>query len=460
MTENIIYPPSPKQKYPGENLILFQRDPISFLQRLSSYADDGFSYFNIGKTDFYLVNKPEYIREILVTRNRDFVRGRGFEQLKRMLGEGLLTTEGETHLKERRLTQPAFHRQRIASYAETMVKYAKQTNQSWHNGQELDMFQEMMRMTMMIVAEALLGTNVESESYEIAEALNQSRGNFRTRTLPIIGPLVSNLRFLPSNKRFRAAKTRVDQTIYRIINERRASGEDKGDLLSMLLEAQDSEGDGSRMSNKQVRDEVTTLFIAGHETAANTLTWAWYLLSQNPQAVEALHAELDEVLGGRAPTFEDVPNLKYTEKVITEVMRVRPPAWIVGRQAAKTTLLGKYTIPAGANIFVSQYLMHRNPEFYVEPEKFKPERWTPEFKAQLPKFAYFPFGGGPHLCIGEPFAWMEAQLALATLAQKWQPRLDPNAHVAMQPLVTLRPKNGMPMILEQRKAQVRQLTAV
>jgi cytochrome P450 len=254
-------------------------------------------------------------------------------------------------------------------------------------------------------------------------------------------------------RRFNRARARLDGVVYRIIDERRRGGEDRGDLLSMLLLAEDEEGDRQGMSNEQVRDEAMTLFLAGHETTANLLAWTWYLLARNPEAERRLHAEIDAVLeDGRAPTVDDLPRLRYAEMVVSEVMRLYPPAWAVGRRAVADHEAGGYHVPAGSLILVSQYVAHRDPRFWPDPERFDPERWTPEARGQRPQFAYFPFGGGPRRCVGEAFAWMEATLILATLAARGRMRLAPGRTAETSPRITLRPgRGGVPVILERRR---------
>ncbi|MGE5138274.1 MAG: cytochrome P450, partial [Rudaea sp.] len=434
---------------PGETFLAFRRDPLRVLT--SSVAEYGnLVHFKVLGQHIFLLNEPELINDLLVTDNKNFIKSRGLAVARRVLGNGLLTSEGEFHLRQRRMIQPAFHRQRIASYATTMVDYANKARERWADGGTVDMHEEMMRLTLAIVAKTLFDENVEDEAREIGAALTVTINMFQRQLNPWWDWLMRLP--LPSTRRYEAARARLDQTIYRFIRERRASGEDRGDLLSMLLHTQDEEGDRERMTERQVRDEAMTLFLAGHETTANALTWTWYLLSQNPEAEGRMHAEIDAVLGGRIPTVEDLPNLKYTEMALTESMRLYPPAWIVGRQALNDYRLGdgEYVAPEGSTLFASQFIMHRDPHFFPEPDRFKPERWTPERRASLPKFAYFPFGGGPRVCIGEPFAWMEGVLLLAALGQKWQMRLDPNQRVALLPQITLRPKYGMRMRLERR----------
>jgi cytochrome P450 len=385
---------------------------------------------------------------VLVTHNRKFMKGEGLQRAKRLLGEGLLTSEGEFHLRQRRLAQPAFHRQRIAGYAATMVEYADRACDRWQAGETRDVAREMMRLTLAIAGKTLFDANVEGEADEIGKALTTTFDLFNTLTLPF-RQLLERLP-LPASKRFLKARERLDATIYRIINERRASGEDRGDLLSMLIAARDEEGDGSGMTDEQLRDEAMTIFLAGHETTANALTWTWYLLSQHPEIEARFHAEVDETLKGALPTAEDFPRLRYTEMVFAEVMRLYPPAWVIGRRALGDHQIDGYKIPARSILLISPYVTHHDARFFPDPFRFDPERWTPEARESRPKFSYFPFGGGPRVCIGESFAWMEGALVLATIARRFRMRLAPGHPVEMRPLVTLRPKHGMRMILESR----------
>lgn len=439
------YPPGPKGVPVLGSLLPFRRDPISFLMAAREYGD--LAYFKLGTQDVYLFSHPDLIRDLLVTNHRNFIKGRGLTWAQRLLGKGLLTSEGEFHRRQRRLAQPAFHRQRIASYGTAMTGHAVRMRDEWKAGATLDVHEKMMRLTLEIVAKTLFGADVESETAEIAEALTVSVEFFNRFLLPF-ADLMAELPF-PSTLRFRKAKARLDATIYRMIEARRSGGKDEGDLLSMLLLARDEEGSGS-MTDQQLRDEAMTIFLAGHETTANALTWSWYLLSQHPDAEAKLHAEVDSLLEGRLPTVEDLPKLSYTEKVLAESMRLYPPAWLVGYRAINEYRAGDYILPARSVVLMSQYVMHHDPRYFPDPFRFDPERWTPEAELARPKFAYFPFGGGPRVCIGEPFAWMEGILLIATLAQRWRLRLAPGHPVVLQPLITLRPKDGMPMIPERR----------
>jgi cytochrome P450 len=426
----------------------FRTNTLSVLQEMASNFGD-IVYFKLGPQPAYFLNHPDYVRDVLVTSNNSFMKGRALQRSKRLLGEGLLTSENPVHRRQRRLAQPAFHRQRIASYAGVMTSYADRLVSGWHDGDTLDISEQMMRLTLAIVGKTLFDADVEGEAAEIGEALTTVMDLFNLLLLPF-SELLEKLP-LPHKKRFNKAKARLDETIYRILEERRRSGLDHGDLLSMLMLAEDTEDGGERMTDLQIRDEAMTIFLAGHETTSNALTWTWYLLSQNPEVEKRLHAELDEVLNGRAPTFEDVPRLRYTEMVFSESMRLYPPAWAIGRLATQDYRIGDYVIPKGSLVLLSQYVMHRDARFFREPDKFDPERWTPEAKEARPQFSYFPFGGGPRRCIGEGFAWMEGILLIASIANRWRMRLEPGHRVELQPVITLRPKHGMRMTLHERQ---------
>ena len=396
----------------------------------------------------FFANHPDYIRDVLVTQNSNFGKGRALEKAKRILGSGLLTSEGETHHRQRRLVLPAFHRQRIASYGSVMVEHATRMAEGWQEGMPVDISHEMTRLTLGIVAKTLFDADVGKEADEIGEAMTVMLEMFHLLMYPF-AEVLEKLP-LPMVRRYERMRLRLDSTIYKIINERRKSGVDRHDLLSMLLLAQDEE-DGGKMTDAQVRDEAMTLFLAGHETTANALSWTFYLLSQNPVAEASLHAELDEIIGSRAPTTEDVARLQYTEKVVSESMRLFPPAWGIGRRSLVDQTIGPYRVPADSIVLLSPFVTQRDPRFFSEPDEFRPERWTAEWKSSLPQFSYFPFGGGPRRCIGEGFAWAEAILVLATLCQRWRVRLDQLKAVEPQALFTLRPRGGIRMRIERRQ---------
>ena len=421
-------------------------NPLDFFTNLARTYGDISSYRMAGE-QLFLVNEPRLIRDILITHNRNFTKSRGLERSKRLLGEGLLTSEGAMHLRQRRLMQPAFHRDRIAGYGELMVGSADRMRHAWTGGATLDVAREMNRLTLSIVGKTLFDVDVESQAAEVGEALTAVMESFWMMMLPF-AEVLERLP-VPKLRRARLARARLDAIIYRMIADRRASGRDHGDLLSMLLAAQD-EGDGGGMTDRQVRDEAMTIFLAGHETTANALTWTWYLLSGAPDVEAKLHAEVDRVLQGRLPTMGDLASLGYVERVVTESMRLYPPAWIIGRRAIAEYQLGDYVAPARSILVMSPYVMQRDPRFYADPERFDPDRWTPDFRSALPRFAYFPFGGGPRQCIGESFAWMELVLLVATISQQCRLRLVPGHPVVPQPLITLRAKHGMRMTVEKR----------
>lgn len=440
-------PPGPRRAIPLAGLLAYRKGPLPFFQNLAAQYGD-ISYFRLGPQEAFFLNHPDYARDVLVTNHQNFFKGLALQRAKRLLGEGLLTSEGEFHRRQKRLAQPAFHRARVATYAAVMTDYASQAGDRWNDGETVDMSEEMMRLTLGIVGKTLFDADVVSDAQEVGEAMTVVMDLFDTISIPFFD-LLQKLP-LPQLRRFDKAKAKLDAIIFRLIEERRRRKEDRGDLLSMLLLAQDVEGDGGVMTDQQLRDELMTIFLAGHETTANALTWTWYLLSQNRAAETKLHDELDRVLGGRTPTFEDVAQLKYTEMVLTESMRLFPPAWALGRIAQTETEIGGYVIPKKSLVLMSQFVMHHDARFFPDPMKFDPERWTPEARETRPQFSYFPFGGGARRCIGEGFAWMEGILLLATIARRWQMRLAPNHPVVLRPLMTLRPKHGMRMKVTRR----------
>jgi cytochrome P450 len=438
-------PPGPRSLLPGRLIRTLQRDPIPLFTRLARDYGDAAMFSVLGQK-IVVFSHPDLIAELLVTQNRFFHKSRVLQRSKIVFGDGLLTSEEPLHLRQRRLAQPAFHRERIARYAEAMVASAARTRERWRDGETLDIHHEMMRLTLEVVAKTLFGAEVEGEADEIGAALTQLVDLFPL----LMNPAASLLQKLPipSTRRFRRAVERLDRTIYAIVDERRRSGEDRGDLLSMLLLAQDVEGDGGGMTDKQLRDEAMTLFLAGHETTANALAWTWYLLAQHPEV--ALHEHLDEVLGDRLPTAADYPRLTLVEMVLAESMRLFPPAWAVSRLALQDVAVGEWLVPRGAVAVAPQAVVHRDARWWPEPEHFEPSRFSVTAKAVRPKFAYFPFGGGPRICIGEGFAWMEGVLILATLAQRWRMQLL-DRDVAAQASITLRPRGGIRVRLSSRR---------
>jgi cytochrome P450 len=446
-------PPGPRSRYPGEIFLAFRRDRLGFLQRLARDCGD-VAHIRIGPQHVVLLSHPDHIRDVLVTNKRTFVKGRGVRRMKLLLGDGLLTAEGDKHLRQRRLAQPAFHRQRIAGYARTMVDYARRTAARWRAGDAVDAHDEMMRLTLAIAGKTLFDADVEAEASEIGDAVTTIIELFNVALLPF-AELMDHLP-LPWVRRFRRARERLDRTIYRIIAERRRSGADRGDLLSMLMLAADVDGDGGGMDDAQLRDEVMTLLLAGHETTANALSWTWDLLARHPEVERRLHEEVDAVLaapdgGVRAATVDDVSRLPYARMVLAESMRLYPPAWTLGYQTLGEYEVAGYTLPARALVLMSQWVVHRDARFYDDPERFDPERWRPERAAERPRFAYFPFGGGTRQCIGEQFAWTEGVLVLATIARERRLRLRDEAPIVPEPTFTLRPRGGVKVRLERRR---------
>jgi cytochrome P450 len=451
-------PPGPKLGPLNQLMYRPGRNPLEFFTNLGrTYGD--LAAYRMGGEQVFFVNTPQYVRDVLVTNNRNFIKGRGLQRTKRLLGEGLLTSEDPIHLRQRRLMQPAFHRERIAAYGDTMVAYAGRMRQEWRDGAVLDIAQEMMRLTLSIAGKTLLDVDVEQQAADVGTALTAVMESFWTTLLPF-ADLLEYLP-VPQLRRAKAARAKLDAIIYGMIAERRAAARDgstrRGDLLSMLLNARDEEDPsaGGGMTDQQVRDEAMTIFLAGHETTANALTWTWYLLSETPAVEARLLDEVDRVLAGRLPAVPDIPSLPYVEKVVTESMRLYPPAWIIGRRALHDYRIGEWVAPARSIFVMSPYVLQRDARYFPEPERFNPDRWTADFRAALPPFAYFPFGGGPRRCIGESFAWMELVLVVATIAQQWHLRLVPGHPVEPQPLVTLRTKHGMRMTTTRRSADRR-----
>jgi cytochrome P450 len=425
----------------------FWRDPTGQVLQITREHGDVAS-FRFGSDLHVLLNDPESIRRVLVTDQRLYMKGKALQEAKRVLGEGLLTSEGEQHMRQRRLIQPLFHHRRIGAYGGVMTELAERLQAGWEDGEARDIHADMARLTLAIVGRTLFDADVEGEAREIGEALAVALESVNTLVFPF-GSLWERSP-LPGPRRFRRACERLDATIYRLIAERRASGLERDDLLSLLLRARDEAGDGGGMTDRQVRDEAMTLFLAGHETTSNLLTWTWYLLSGAPEAEERLHAELDRVLDGRLPGVDDLPALTYAQRVIDESLRLYPPVWLFGRRSLEDTELGGYAIPRGTVVSVSQWVTHHDPRWFPDPWRFDPDRWQPEEAAGRPQWSYFPFGGGTRVCIGEGFARMEAMLVLATIASRWRLRLAPGHRVELRPRITLRPRDGLPMLLERR----------
>ena len=444
----MLRPPGPKGNFLMGNMSDFRRDQLGFLvESMIQYGD--IFHFRLLKYHLYLVAQPVSIQEVLVAQREKFEKSALDKQiLGKFLGKGLLTNDGDSHKQQRKLVQPAFHSKRIEAYADAMVEYTLRMLDDWRDGQVHDMDDEMMKLTMAIVSKTLFDAEVSEAAEKVGQAIHtlQQISNAEYQTAFSIPDWLP----VERTRKRKAARDILDSVVKEFIAERRASGEDRGDLLSMLLLSEDE--NGQRMSDQQVRDEAVTLFGAGHETTSNALTWTWYLLSQYPDVEAKLHEELDTVLAGQPPTLQDLRRLPYTLMVLKESMRLYPPAWILnGRTAIEEVELGGYTIPKGDQVWISPYATHHNPRYFADPEHFNPMRFNEENEKNIPRYAYLPFGGGPRVCIGNSFAMMEEQLLLATMAQRFTFSLKPGHVVEPQPLITMSPKYGMPMTVNVRE---------
>jgi cytochrome P450 len=432
------------------NTLQFQRDSLGFLVRAAKDYGDVARY-RLGNITFHQVNHPDGAQRILQDNQRNYIKGDLFDIVRQLAGDGLFTSEGEPWLRQRRLMQPAFHRSQIAGFGEIMTGRTLDMLAQWQQradpAQPLDVAEELTGLTMAIIAETMFGARLDGDIHAVSQAIGVLLAdiNFRFQL-----PFYPSLRW-PTlrNRRALAAMRVVDDVVLGMIEQRRRSGEQRADLLGMLMAARDEET-GEGMLDKQLRDEVVTIFVAGHETTAVLLTWVFYLLAEHPEVEAALHAELAGALGGRTPGMADVPNLRLTRMIIDETLRLYPPAWITNRQAVAEDEVCGYHIPAGAVVAVSPYVLHRLPAYWPDPERFDPQRFAPDAAHQRPRFAYMPFGGGPHQCIGNSFALLEATLILATVAQRYRLRLPAGAVVTPQPKSTLRPAGGLPMLLDAR----------
>jgi cytochrome P450 len=398
----------------------------------------------------YLLSHPDLIEQVLVTQHQNFIKHSFFWQhVHAVFGNGLLTSEGTFWLRQRRLSQPAFHRDRIAGYGDVMIDYTERMLDRWENGQTRELHDDLMHLTLMIVAKVLFNADVAGDVGAVGRALDMAMKEISVRfRRPIRIP---DALPLPGNIRYRRAVRALDNVVYRIIAAHRAQS-GSGDLLDLLMAARDD--DGNAMTDEQLRDEAITIMLAGHETTALALSWTLALLAANPAVEESLHRELDEVLGGRAPAVADLPRLRFTEMVVMEGMRLYPPAYAIGREAVKECEIGGYRIPARATVFVCPWVQHRDPRYFERPHEFIPERWADGAAQRLPRFAYFPFGGGPRICIGNRFAMMEAVLLLASITRRFRLELDPDCPLVPFPSITLRPAHGVRMRIEARSARM------
>ncbi len=429
-----------------------RRDRLGFLMRVAlAYPD--IAHYRIANLSMYQLTQPTAIEHVLQTNQRNYVKGPIFDNLRGVLGNGLFLSEGDFWLRQRRLMQPTFHRHAVAGFADLIVRETEAMLASWRSaaseGRPVDVAQALTRLTMAVVTQALFGTRVADDTQAIGRAITTVLADFIFRfDRPLYPPVAVPT---PHNRQAAAALRMLDETVFRIIGGRRREGEaaPQGDFLAMLMAARDEET-GEGMNDKQLRDEVLTFFLAGHETTATALAWTFYLVSTHPEVARRLEAELADVLCGRAPAASDLPSLRYTRMVIDEAIRLYPPAWLTNRMALQDDEILGYRIPARSYVLISPYVLHRHPAYWDNPEAFDPDRFSADYAAGRPRYAYFPFGGGPRMCIGQGFALTEAQLVLATVAQRYRLHLLPGHAVLPEPQVTLRPRGGLPMLLKGR----------
>jgi cytochrome P450 len=438
ITQQPTIAPGPKQN-PISMFFSAQVGVLQYLLNLQRQYGDVVRLPGFG-VPAHLITHPDGVKHVLQDHNRNYPKSETYQQMKMILGNGLVTSEGDFWLKQRRLAQPAFHRQRIAAFAETMTEATARMLDRWQPNTTINLSNEMMALTMQIIAKTMFSADLSTQSDSIGQHVGEA---FRAYD-KLSGARIKLPAFLPTpqRRRFQKAKAAIDQVVYSLIEQHRQSNQDHGDLLSMLMLSKDEET-GQGMTDQQLRDEVLTIFLAGHETTSNALSWTFYLLSKHPEVARRLRAEINDVLGGRTPGIHDLPHLKYTLMVIEESMRILPPVWSIERRALADDTIGGYHIPAGSVIYLSQYVTHRHPEFWPNPEGFDPERFSPEQVAARPRSAYFPFAAGPRQCIGNSFALMEAQLILAMVVQRYQLDLVPGHPVETEPLITLNARHGI-----------------
>jgi cytochrome P450 len=449
-------PPGPKvSRLEGFLLATRRRNPLDFLMKIAREYGD-IAHFQVGSQRIFLLNHPDYIKDALHHYYGTFHKSRPNRRTRPFLGAGLAISEGELHRRQRRLIQPAFHKQRFAAHEAVVLSQGLRFRELWEPAQHIDIVREMKRLTLSINCELMFDIQTEAEADEINDDVKFVLSQFSPFDTAI-GRLIAKLRTSRA-RRIHKAQQRIDGMVRRIIANRRQSGEDHEDLLSWLISAKDNVG--GEMTDLQIRDEAMTFFLAGHETLGSSLAWAWYLLAKHPAAQAKLHAELDSVLGSRPPELADLPRLPYTKMVFAEALRMYPPGWVIARYLVKDYELDGWVMPAGSVVIMSQYLMHRDARYFPYPSRFDPERWTPEAKASRPQYSYFPFGGGPRGCLGEGLAWAEGMLLIALLAQRWRMELTSTQPVELQPLVSLQPTNPVIVRLAPRAVQSHQWEAM
>lgn len=438
-------PPGPKGAPLIGNAREFVQEPLHYLQNCASEYGD-IMQISLGTTPIYMLSHPDYIEHVLVTQNKSYNKSRFTQRRKSLFGNGLIFSEGEFWLRQRRMMQPAFHQRRIATYSAAMVSLAQRMSERWHDGETITLHEDMMQLSLEIVVKTLFDAETTGDVQQIG------------RTLDVLIEQVSAAAVRPiqfpdwvptrGNRQYNAALAELNGIIQQIIREHRQREIENDDLLSLFLHIQDE--DGTRMTDKQVRDEVVNLYIAGHETVALALSYTWRLLAEHPEVEAKLHSELDSVLDGRAPIMDDLRHLPYTEQVFTEAMRLFPPVWGIFRDCKSLDEIAGYRITPNTVVLMSPWVVHHDARFYSEPEEFRPERWEKQASQAIPRYAYFPFGGGQRLCIGNMFAMIEARLLLATLAQKWTFSLAPDNPFELIPSITIRPKHGIKVVAHSR----------
>jgi cytochrome P450 len=438
-------PPGPKGHFLLGNALQYERDPLGFLTRCAREYGEVVRFRVPGMT-MYLLSHPRDIEYVLRTNHHNFVKDRFWRARAGIFGQGLVTSEGDLWRRQRGLSQPSFQSKQFETYAPVMVAYTERMLLSWGTGGPRDVHSAMMRLSMEITAKVLFDLDIGQHASELGDVFDVILSHFARPAL--VWFLLPEWLPLPENLRFRGAIRRLDRIIYGLISERRARGTDAGDLLSRLLHAHDQEG--NRMTDQQLRDELVTLFLAGHETTALALTYCFHLLGQNPEADAKLAAELKQVLGDRVPSVADVPLLRYAEGVVRESLRLYPPVWTIGREPRSDCEIGGYPIRKGTPLLMMQWVVHRDGRWFEDAETFKPERWADDLARRLPRCAYFPFGDGPRICIGNNLAMTEAVLILATVAQRYRLTPAPGRPIELVPSITLRPKHGIPMVASRR----------
>ncbi|MBX9687834.1 MAG: cytochrome P450 [Candidatus Obscuribacterales bacterium] len=440
-------PPGPRGDWLLGNAEDLKKDPLKYLLLWHKQHGD-FVKLRIGHLNMVLVCNPDLIHEVLVTKASSFSKDVAIKNNPEFFGEGLLRSEGEFWKRQRKLAAPSFSPKRLEEYASTMIEEVSEMLKGWQDGELVDIQIEMMRLTLAIASKTLFDADVKEHGVAFEEALADAQKYLGERLEDLIILLLPQWVPFPTNVHLHDAIEKCNKVVYKLIQERRGKTEGRHDLLSSLIDARDE--DGSQMSDKQIRDEVFTLFFAGHETTALTLTWTLHLISKNPEVEAKLLDELQSVLQDRPIEANDFHRLNYTRKVIFESMRLRPPVWAIAREAVEDCFIGKYDVPKGVSIMISQWVNNQDERWFSNAQKFDPDRWTAEFHENLPKFAYFPFGGGPRTCIGNNFALLEAVLLLAAIMREYHLDTEPEQNIVLQPAATLRPKNGIKMSLHKR----------